>query len=383
LYFELSASPIHLKMSDVKSNELPAICVLGGTGFIGRNVVKFLAERGLASKIIVADKSLPATSYFSPAHKAVFDNKDLVQFKQADLSKDAHVERVFKDAKFDYVINLCGETRFGMKEEDYKVKILDPAVKCAAAAAKAGVSKWVEVSTAQVYIPDKDASNENDKLKPWTNIAKYRLQAEDAVKAVHGLNVVILRPAIVYGSGDLSGLTPRLALAAVYKQLNEKMKLLWGEDLRISTVHVEDVATAIWGACVEMNPGTIYNLSDQTDLTQGKLAEWLGSLFKIDTGFFGSIMSNLAKVNLSGVADDANEKHVPVFTKLCASHSIQNTPISPYIDKELLYNNHLSVDGTRIAKDTAFRYSHPTISVNDVKRQCEELIAQTMFPPVL
>lgn len=72
------------------------------------------------------------------------------------------------------------------------------------------------------------ASTEDSKIAPWTLIAKYRLMAEEAVKAVNGyvcvrlirvasdgmtlttqlrLPVVTLRPAIVYGPGDLTGLS--------------------------------------------------------------------------------------------------------------------------------------------------------------------------------
>lgn len=62
----------------------------------------------------------------------------------------------------------------------------------------------------------------------------------------HSLKWVILRPSIVYGIGDLTGLTPRISCAAVYKKINEKMKFLWGKELKLSTVHVMDVCSAIW-----------------------------------------------------------------------------------------------------------------------------------------
>ena len=126
----------------------------------------------------------------------------------------------------------------------------------------------------------------------------------------------------------------------------------------------------------------------------------------------GSLVSNLAKLNLSGVAEDANDKHVPGFTELChvrqatrhthpdyihiflasqpspvsliclsliQKHSILNTPITPYIDKELLSDNHLDADGTRITKDTSFRYEHQ-VSREKVKEQVVSFIEQKVFP---
>lgn len=39
---------------------------------------------------------------------------------------------------------------------------------------------------------------------------------------------------------------PRLSCAAVYQASGEKMRFLWGEDLRINVVHADDVAAAMW-----------------------------------------------------------------------------------------------------------------------------------------
>ena len=56
-------------------------------------------------------------------------------------------------------------------------------------------------------IPPQGESSEESKLDPWTVLAKYKLKAEEALKNVPGLNYVILRPAIVYGTGDKQGLS--------------------------------------------------------------------------------------------------------------------------------------------------------------------------------
>jgi hypothetical protein len=48
---------------------------------------------------------------------------------------------------------LCINIRYLL--QDYKTKCVDTAIKCGKAAAEAGVKKFIEVSTAQVYSPDK------------------------------------------------------------------------------------------------------------------------------------------------------------------------------------------------------------------------------------
>jgi hypothetical protein len=46
------------------------------------------------------------------------------------------VKRAFDGHHFDYVVNLCGETRFGMAVPEYKLKCVDTAMACAKEAAE-------------------------------------------------------------------------------------------------------------------------------------------------------------------------------------------------------------------------------------------------------
>jgi nucleoside-diphosphate-sugar epimerase len=166
-------------------SDKPAVLILGGTGFVGRHLVKYLIDNNLVSRIRVADKQLPVTSYLGAEFKPLFENP-IVEFKQANLSNAATVKKIFtveNDAyKFKYVVNLAAETRYGQEESVYKQHVFDLSVNCAKEAAAHGVAKYIEVSTAQVYEAGKKASNEKDKIKPWTKLAKYKQQAEEEIK---------------------------------------------------------------------------------------------------------------------------------------------------------------------------------------------------------
>lgn len=72
---------------------------------------------------------------------------------------------------------------------------------------------------------------------------------EKQLAELPNLNYTILRLPLVYGMGDKMGLTPRIMAAAIYKHLGETMKLLWNADMKLNTVHVIDVCTAIWFVC--------------------------------------------------------------------------------------------------------------------------------------
>ena len=77
----------------------------------------------------------------------------------------------------------------------------------------------------QVYKSSKSPCNEESPIKPWTKHATYKHQAEEALRAIDGLPLVVLRLALVYGNGDVAGLMPRVVIAAAYKQLGETMKV--------------------------------------------------------------------------------------------------------------------------------------------------------------
>ena len=53
-------------------------------------------------------------------------------------------------------------------------------------AARRHVKAFVELSTGMVYKSDSQPSKEGDKLKPWSKIAVFKLQAEEALAKIDG-----------------------------------------------------------------------------------------------------------------------------------------------------------------------------------------------------
>lgn len=361
----------------------PRVIVLGGTGFIGRNIVKYLVEKNLVAKVRAADKVLPATAYFAQETASAFASP-LCEFKQANLNNAASVAKVFADetGKYDIVINCAGATQYSQSDDVYKERILDVAKVCSEEAAKAGVTRWVEISTAQVYDSGSKPSKEDAKLKPWTGIAKFKLQAEELLKANRALSVVILRPSIVYGPGDVSGIAPRLIAAATYVGGTEKMEFLHGGDLKINTVHVYDVAKAAWHVANLGVRDEIFNLSDKQNTDQKVINEHIAKIFGIKTGFKNALVSTAAKAALRTATDIANEQHLKPWSDICKKYGILNTPLTPYIDLELMMDNHLSVDGTKI-EGTGFAYDFPNVTEAELRHTIAYFAEQNLFPPVM
>lgn len=115
-------------------------------------------------------------------------------------------------------------------------------------AARRKVKAFVELSTGMVYKPEATPRKETDKLKPWLKMAKWKLQAEEDLAKIEGLNLIVMRLPHVYGPYTSKFLATALCMARVYQSLGKEMKWLWKDELRSNTVHVEDVARALWTA---------------------------------------------------------------------------------------------------------------------------------------
>ncbi len=84
-------------------------------------------------------------------------------------------------------------------------------------------------------------------------------------------------------------------------------------------------------------------------------------------------------VAMKTVAETANEKHLKPWSDLCKAKGITNTPLTPYLDEELLYNNALSIDGSKITT-TGFEYKHPKMSQPDLVEVISFFVELGFFP---
>jgi len=228
---------------------------------------------------------------------------------------------------------------------------------------------------------EKKARKEDAALKPWTNLAKYKLEAEEELLKMKDLPLIILRPSIIYGPGDINGLLPRIICGSTYTHTKGNMKLLWTSELRINCVHVTDVAKAILFCFQKAKVGSIFNLSDSSDLSQGSFNKILEEIFGIKTSFFGSILSTLAQTKIKEAVEAANESHMNPWYEMLKHADINHTPLSPYLDEELLLNNSLAIDGTAIEKN-GFKYTIPKITIDLVNEEIKYWQDLKFFPKI-
>lgn len=336
-------------------------------GYIGRFLAKYIHENSLASSVRIVDKVLPQLAHLAPEFVEPCSPSIFVQ---ADASRETSMARIFdrpdSSKPWDYVFNLGGETAWAQTEEVYKLRSLALSTTLGEEASRRGVKVFVEASTGIVYAPSGTPSKETDKLKPWLKLAKSKLEAEEALSKMDTLNLVILRLAHTYGEYDAGFIAKALCLARVYQEQHRELKWLWTENLRINTVHVEDVARALWTAAEwratnKTIPGSsgppVFNIVDHGQTSQGTLAKITSDVFGIETGFQGKVISSFAKLNLESVVDDLNEDILQPWADLLVAKGITRPgPLSPFLEKELLKDTDLSIDGALFEKVTGFRY---------------------------
>ncbi|XP_011311708.1 uncharacterized protein [Fopius arisanus] len=367
-------------MATPKNDNKPSVIVLGGCGFIGRNLVSYLIENELVSFLRIIDKVPPQTAWLNHKHQQIFENP-LVEFRSANLINPGSYQNAFAcDDQIDFIFNCAGETKSGQTDPVYKEGIYKLSINCAQQAANLGVKRYVELSSGNMSSSEKAPLKENDTPDPWTYVAKYKLQVEHDLKKIVDLKYTILRPAIIYGPGDKNGLIPRLVVGAVYKHLGEMMKLLWGPDLHMNTVHVRDLVRAIWYVANRDDTiGQTYNVVDEADSTQGSISAIVSELFNINHDYWGTALSTLAKTDMNSVVEEVNDKHMGPWAEICNQDGIQNSPLSPYIDQELLYNKHLYLEIGKLP-NIGFTYDYPKPTKAALKEVLDDYASMKVFP---
>lgn len=85
-------------------------------------------------------------------------------------------------------------------------------------------------------------------------------------------------------------------------------------------------------------------------------------------------------MNLGDVTEEINEKHLKPWSDVCKRFGIANSPLTPYLDQELLYNNSLSVDGSKIEQQCGFHYMYAEITELSIREVLEGFVEVQIFP---
>ncbi|KAF9886810.1 hypothetical protein FE257_011057 [Aspergillus nanangensis] len=369
------------------SDKKPAVLIVGGLGFIGRHLALYLHENDLASEVRLVDKVLPQLAWLAPEFEEAC-SKD--KFVQADASREQHFPRIFDRAngeQFDFVINCGGETRHSQPDDVYELRSYGLTVALGREVARRGIRSFVECSTAHVYKPGSSPRKEDDKLQPWHNLAKWKMKASEELRKIPGLHYTLVRLPHVYGEYDPGYFSTGICLARVHLEMQKDLELLYTGDLKINTVYVKDAASALWKAAEWRynNPSDsgprAFNVVDHGNTRQEDVAIAMKTVFGLKCSFLGSLVSQFAKLNMDDVVDDMNEECLQVWAEMLEERKIERPgPIGPFLEKDILKDSDMSLDGTLFENTTGWKPTREKFDADSVRSMIESYKRMGWWP---
>src|ERR1700694_4083205 len=221
------------------------VTVFGGSGFVGRNVVRALAKRDYRIRVAVRRPEL--AGHLQPLGKG-----GQIHAVQANLRYPASIEAAMRDSHA--AINLVGILA------ESRAQTFD-AVQAAGAGAVARAAAAVGARMVHVSAIGADENSPS-------RYARAKAAGEKAVLSAVP-SATILRPSIVFGPEDQ--FTNRFASLA---WVSPVLPLIGGGLTRLQPVYVGDVATAVADAVDgKTKAGTTYELGGPEVLTMREIME--------------------------------------------------------------------------------------------------------------
>ena len=269
-------------MGNQQAGENPGkgpVLVDGAGGFLGSHLVETLCGAGW--RVLATDLPASDLSYAREAGAEVAPGDLLEADRTRELVRAAT-----------HVVHVAGLFDYALPVEALRRANVEATRSICEACRREGVEKLVHVSSIVVYGRPETVPMAEDHPRRATNrYARTKVEGEDIALDYHrrhGLPVLSVRPAGIYGPRSRYGQAGLFALLALLHARGMRRIPLIRGGPRMHHVHVSDVCEAI--RCLLDRgdvTGQAYNVADETPLSQGDLlrfaAEALGlsSLFTL------------------------------------------------------------------------------------------------------
>jgi len=200
------------------------VLVTGGSGFIGRYLVRELLGHGYEVRVLTRNPSAVIEGA-EVSHGDITDVNTILPALEG-------IDAVFHNAAY--------ATDWGKKDEIYKANV-EGTKNVAGACMTAGVDRMVFTSSAGIYgFPNSDREiTEESHMKPLNTYHKSKLDAETALEKFDGLRVSAVRPPLVLGAGAK-------AAEIILSRIEQKnMTYIGSGSNKISIAHPADVGRCL------------------------------------------------------------------------------------------------------------------------------------------
>lgn len=245
------------------------LLVTGGAGFIGSNFILYMMQQHPEYTIV----NLDALTYAGNLEnlKSV-EQEANYSFVQADIADKNAVDQIFQEG-IDVVVNFAAESHVDRSilepEVFVNTNVLGTQV-LLDAAKKYGVTKFVQVSTDEVYgsLGETGLFSETTPLAPNSPYSASKAGGDLLVRAYHetfGLPVNITRCSNNYGPYQFP---EKLIPLMISRALNDESLPIYGDGLNIRDwLYVEDHCSAIDLVIHKGRLGEVYNIGGNNERT--------------------------------------------------------------------------------------------------------------------
>lgn len=235
------------------------IFLTGGSGFVGRHLIGRLRADG-HTVLALARSAASAATVTAAGAEAV--RGDLIELtKVSDTSPTQLPGWLDQLRTVDAVVHAAARMDFWGPDAGFRADNHEPTVALHAAAAQAGVSRFVLISAAGVSLGSQRATVVDEATDDGTpNIAycRVKLQTERALRGTPtpGMSLVILRPPFIWGPG-IGTIADAVDRAA-------RGQWVWLDNGRhvMDHIHVDNLAEAVTLSLSRGRDGAIYYVTD-------------------------------------------------------------------------------------------------------------------------
>jgi nucleoside-diphosphate-sugar epimerase len=247
-----------------------SVLVLGGTGFLGHALIKFLKLQGYR----VTSLSLMSSNRYSKEAD--------VEYLKADVLDRASLLTALEGHRFEYVVNAAGFVNHSKFFEGGSLVIeshLNGLMNILVSLEMASVKRFVNLGSVNEYGCIKVPFSEDASPAPETSYSFAKLASAELLQTLYresGFPAVTLRLCLVYGEGqETNRLLPQIIEGCFN---NEETQLSDGSKMR-DFMHVDDLQAAVLAAMLEPRAeGTILNVASGKPLTIQEVALKIKSL---------------------------------------------------------------------------------------------------------
>lgn len=263
------------------------VLVTGGAGFLGSHFIRKALGAG-AAKVVNVDL---LTYAGDPRRLADVENDHKYGFVKGDVASPPDIRGIFDGARPDIVVHFAADSHVTRSETNpdrfFRTNVEGTRV-LLDAAISAGVSKFVQISTDEVYGPAlegsfKEEDKEEGEGKATSAYARSKAVADDLARSyADNVSLCVVRPTNAFGPGQY----PEKALARwITRGLSGDSLPVWGDGLYVRQwLYAEDLADAVALVVNEGEPGAVYNVGpDHTpEITNIALVRWLAGYLDLE-----------------------------------------------------------------------------------------------------